>query len=442
VLAGVSLGWPPAVPVDLGLDDRGDTRFMKGRLGSPATIKVFTIGALLLFAAFLVFGAYTVARITERIYLERLRAGEMVAATLARAARVPLLGDDTLSLHGLLEGSSRAEGVIYALILDAGKRVKAKADSPQVANPQDIPGFLESVGGAERDSPVTDVVPSGARVLRFSRPVTFANKIVGYVVLGLSKEAIDDGVRAESRFLWTAFGILGACASALLAGGLILLWGRGNPAAGSKGSSFAPGRVVQGLPESSLDRTHVTVLFAGVKGFKIYADTREPGQVMLDMSGYHALATETITQFGGEVDKFVGDAVIGVFQRTVLSPDHIERAVRSAAALQESLRRAAGDGNPLYSLIGIGISSGVALAGRLDTKECREPLYIGESFKSAYLLHAMSAPGEIVISRDVFQVVEGAVLVEPLPPREMMERTEPWENFRLLQVRDDGKSDA
>jgi adenylate cyclase len=191
-----------------------------------------------------------------------------------------------------------------------------------------------------------------------------------------------------------------------------------------------------------LDRTHVTVLFVGVKGFKTYADTREPGQVILEMNDYHALATETIRRFGGEVDKFVGDAVIGVFQRTVLSPDHIERAVRSAAALQESLRQAAGNGNPLYSQIGIGISSGVALAGHLAAAVAGEPLYIGESFKAAYLLHVMSAPGEIVISRDVFQVVEGSVIVEPLPPREMMERTEPWENFRLVRVRDDGKNDA
>jgi len=140
------------------------------------------------------------------------------------------------------------------------------------------------------------------------------------------------------------------------------------------------------------------------------------------------------------VDKFVGDAVIGVFRKTAVSPDHIERAVRSAVALQESLRQAAGDGNPLFSLIGIGISSGVALAGRLAAGGYREPLYIGESFKSAYLLHVISDPGEIVISRDVFQIVEGSVIVEPLPPREMMERTEPWENFRLLRVRDVGKT--
>jgi class 3 adenylate cyclase len=155
------------------------------------------------------------------------------------------------------------------------------------------------------------------------------------------------------------------------------------------------------------------------------------------MNDYFALATETITRFGGEVDKFVGDAVIGVFRSTVHTPDHVERAVRSAAALQESLRQGGGDGNPLYSLIGIGISSGVALAGRLAAGGYREPMYIGESFKSAYLLHVMSAPGEIVISRDVYQVIESSLSVEPLPPREMMEKTEPWENFRLLRVRDE-----
>ena len=408
---------------------------------SPATVKILAIGAPLLLAAFLVLGAYSVARMTERIYRERLRAGEMVAETLARAARVPLLADDTLSLHSLLEGGSRADGVRYAMILDAGKRVKARADSPQAPSSQAVPVDLESVVRVEQSGPVTDLLPSGARVLRFSRPVTFANKIVGYVVLGVSKETIDDEVRAESRFLWASYGILGTCALGLLVGGLVVLRGGRNRAAASRGVPEAGVRAVRELPESDVDRTHVTVLFAGVKGFKKYADTREPGQVMRDMNGYHALATETIRRFGGEVDKFVGDAVIGVFQRTVLSPDHIERAVRSAAALQERLREAAGNGNPLYSQIGIGISSGVALAGRLAGGADGESLYIGESFKSAYLLHVMSAPGEIVISRDVFQVVEGSVIVEPLPPREMMERTEPWENFRVLRVRDDGKSD-
>jgi class 3 adenylate cyclase len=195
--------------------------------------------------------------------------------------------------------------------------------------------------------------------------------------------------------------------------------------------------VLKTLPDSDLERSHLAVLFAGVKGFRKYADSKEPGQVIRDMNGYLAVATENITKFGGEVDKFVGDAVVAVFRSSVHQPDHIERAVRSAAAIQKALQQEGRDGNPLYATIGIGISSGVALSGRLTVGEYSEPLYIGEGFKAAYMLHVMADPGEIVISRDIYQVMEKSLSVEPLPPREMMERTEPWENFRLLRVLDE-----
>jgi class 3 adenylate cyclase len=411
---------------------------MLSPLTQRSTASVLTIGVVLFLALFLVSGAYTVGRIKGQFYREKVRAGEATVNAIAGAARIALLGDDTLSLHSLVEGATRAEGLAYAIILDSGKRVKAKAEpAPQTAVLEKITGGLESIGRGEQDLPQTDVLASGARILRLSRPVTFMNKNVGYVVLGFSKDAIDNGIRAESWFLWLGFGILGLCALALLAGGLIYLSPREVPAASRAGNAGSHGRTVQCLPDSNQERNHVTVMFAGVKGFKKYADTREPGQVIRDINDYLAVATETITRFGGEVDKFIGDAVVGVFRSTVLSPDHIERAVRSAVALQDALRQAAGNGNPLYSLIGIGISSGVALAGQLAAGEFRDSLYIGESFKSAYLLHVIAGAGEIVIGREVYQVMESSLSVEPLPPREMMEKTESWENFRLLRVRDE-----
>jgi len=411
---------------------------MLSPLTQRSTASVLTIGVLVFLALFLVSGAYTVGRVKKQFYREKVRAGEAMANAVAGAARIALLGDDTLSLHSLVEGAARVEGLAYAIILDSGKRVRAKVEpAPQTAILETITGGLESVGREGQDVPQTDVLTSGARILRLSRPVTFRNKNIGYVVLGFSKDTIDDEIRAESWFLWLGFGILGASALSLLAGGLIYLSPRGDPAARGARSAGTRGNAVRGLPHSSQERDHVTVMFAGVKGFRKYADTREPGQVIRDINGYLAVATETITRFGGEVDKFIGDAVVGVFRSTVLSPDHIERAVRSAVALQDALRHAAGNGNPLYALIGIGISSGVALAGQLAAGEFRDSLYIGESFKLAYLLHVMADPGEIVIGREVYQVMESSLSVEPLPPREMMERTEPWENFRLLRVRDE-----
>jgi len=46
----------------------------------------------------------------------------------------------------------------------------------------------------------------------------------------------------------------------------------------------------------------------------------------------------------------------------------------------------------------------------------------------------MAGPEEIIISKDVYQTIENLVSIEPLPPRETMQRTESWENFRLLHI--------
>jgi len=413
---------------------------MLGPLTERSTTRVLTIGALLLVALFLVFGTYMGGRVRQEFYLEKVRAAETIAIALTDSAKIPLLGDDTLTLHGLLEGAANARGLVYAVILDAGRRVKANTNPAHHAGIfKELPGGLKSIAGEDGSRSGTRVLPSGARILQLSRPVTFKDKTIGYVILGFSREAIDADVWAVGRFLWGGFGILGLCTLAVLVGGWVLFSSRTSSEATRAADAAVLRGALEALPESALDRNQVTVLFAGVKGFRNYADTREPGEVMRDMNGYLAVATATIARFGGEVDKFIGDAVVGVFRSTVLSPDHVERAVRSAAALQESLRQAGGDGNPLYSLIGIGISSGVALAGHLAAGEFRDSLYIGESFKLAYLLHVMADPGEIVIGREVYQAMESSLSVEPLPPREMMERTESWQNFRLLRVLDERK---
>jgi adenylate cyclase len=194
-------------------------------------------------------------------------------------------------------------------------------------------------------------------------------------------------------------------------------------------SAADPGEEYSGSPK--IVRDHVTVLFAGIKGFRRYAERKELKEVLRDLNGYLAVVTETIVDHGGYIDKFVGDAVIGVFGHNPLQPDHTLRATRSAVAIQRALKNASTDGNQLLSKVGIGISSGVVLSGHIGSDEKKELSYIGESFKAAYTLNVMAGPGEIVISKEVYQSLAGLVSAEPLPPREMIQRTGPWESFRL-----------
>jgi class 3 adenylate cyclase len=184
-------------------------------------------------------------------------------------------------------------------------------------------------------------------------------------------------------------------------------------------------------------RNHVTVLCAGVRGFRSLADDKNASEALRSLNAYFAIADLIIQEHGGIIDKFIGDAVIGVFGGSPLNPDHSERAVRCALALQKSLQRAGEDGNPIMRKIGIGISSGVVISAHMGPRSREECAFLGESFKLAYSLNVMAGPGEILISKDVYRKIQGKVSVRPVPPREIMERTEPWEIFRFQSFPED-----
>jgi len=76
----------------------------------------------------------------------------------------------------------------------------------------------------------------------------------------------------------------------------------------------------------------------------------------------------------------------------------------------------------------------VVLYGDIGSHAGKKNNYIGESFKVASSLYALAGPGEIVISKDVYKSIENCVVVDPLPPREMTQRTEAWESFRLRNI--------
>jgi class 3 adenylate cyclase len=189
----------------------------------------------------------------------------------------------------------------------------------------------------------------------------------------------------------------------------------------------------KGSSSGKFVRNHVTVLSAGVRGFRSLADDKNASEAIRSLNAYFAIADDLIQAHGGFIDKFIGDAVIAVFGGTPLNPDHSERAVKCALALQ----KAGEAGNPIMGKIGIGISSGVVISAHMGPRSREECAFLGESFKLAYSLNVMAGPGEILISKDVHRKIQGRVSVRPVPPREIMDRTEPWEIFRFQSFKED-----
>jgi class 3 adenylate cyclase len=380
----------------------------------------------------------------EILYQEKINAGKMILGHFAQSAILPLVEGDVLTLNALVKEGGSLDGFVYGIVVNNKKIIKAHTDPAKIGLPL---GEIEHIEARHEDKAVTTLtyrLPSGIRVLSLSKPVVFMNRDLGSVYLGLSMDSIDKEVGIERVLSMKKAFLPGAVVLAVVIGGTFLVGRHLNRTkATPKGSLQQTGADTTGYggpPEESgnlygTSRNQVTVLFSGIKGFRALAVTKNPEDTLEDLNEYLTIAISSILNHQGYVVNIIGDAVIGVFRSSPLQGNHTLRAVRSAVAMQKALEEASRKGNPLLSNVGIGISSGVVLSGPVGPEAKKEYTFIGESFKMAYSLNAMAGPGEIVISKDVYQSIESSVSVDPLPPREMMQRIEAWESFRLREIK-------
>src|SRR3954470_20998258 len=87
------------------------------------------------------------------------------------------------------------------------------------------------------------------------------------------------------------------------------------------------------------ERKLVSVLFVDLVGSTARADKADPEDVRDVLQLYHREAKECIEQYGGVLEKFIGDAVMAVFGAPVAHGDDAERAVRAGLRVLEGIER-------------------------------------------------------------------------------------------------------
>ena len=99
------------------------------------------------------------------------------------------------------------------------------------------------------------------------------------------------------------------------------------------------------VDEVVIERKVVTALFCDVVGSTEMAERLDPEDVDRLLRTYHRLARQRIEAHGGTVEKFIGDAVVGLFGAPAVHEDDPSRAVRSALRLLDDI---AGSGLDLH----------------------------------------------------------------------------------------------
>lgn len=181
----------------------------------------------------------------------------------------------------------------------------------------------------------------------------------------------------------------------------------------------------------------VTILFADLKGFTPYSEKTPPETVFKVLNTYLSLAAQTILEEEGTLDKFMGDAVLALWNSPDPQEDHALRAVRAAQAIVRRARQAHHDfPDPEQHLVfRIGIATGAAVVGNVGTSELFNYTAIGDMVNLAQRIQASARPGQILLHESTYAVVADHVLAEPLKAIKVKGRRQAVEVYQLRSLR-------
>lgn len=151
------------------------------------------------------------------------------------------------------------------------------------------------------------------------------------------------------------------------------------------------------LPDVGGQTADVTVLFLDIRNFTVLSEKLDAHEVFELLNAWLPRACGPILAERGNVDKFIGDAVMAVFGAPLPLPDHARRAVQTAGEIARAAEEFAGwvaerfPGRDLPPFaIGIGLHSGPAVVGNLGTERRVEFTAIGDTVNVAARLESAS----------------------------------------------------
>ena len=162
------------------------------------------------------------------------------------------------------------------------------------------------------------------------------------------------------------------------------------------------------------ERRIVTVLFADIVGFTGLAERMDPEQVKRLVDECFERLVEVVTEFGGGVDKILGDGMLVLFGAPVAHEDDPERAVRAALKMQQTVEHF-GETSPLVGddvvRMRIGINTGEVLVGTLAGTDYTA---MGDVVNTASRLQGAAPPGGVVVGETTHHLTAHVVRYEPL----------------------------
>jgi class 3 adenylate cyclase len=157
------------------------------------------------------------------------------------------------------------------------------------------------------------------------------------------------------------------------------------------------------------ERRIVSVLFVDLVGFTGRAERLDPEDVRAILTPYYEHVRAELQRHGGTVEKFIGDAVMGVFGAPTAYGDDAERAVRAAFAVRDWAEQ---DGLEVR----IAVNTGEAIVELEARPGHGEAMVAGDVVNTAARLQSAAPVGTVLVGEETYAATRNAVEYRPAQP--------------------------
>jgi adenylate cyclase len=131
------------------------------------------------------------------------------------------------------------------------------------------------------------------------------------------------------------------------------------------------------------EKRYCTFLFTDVRGFTALSETLEPEEVTKIMNQALTIQQQAVQKHGGMVDKYIGDAMMAIFNAPLDLEDHENKAVLAAIEIQKNIKEA-----DIDVAIGVGVNTGYAVIGNMGSETRFDYTAIGDAVNTAARLES------------------------------------------------------
>lgn len=194
-------------------------------------------------------------------------------------------------------------------------------------------------------------------------------------------------------------------------------------------------RKVRDMSELKLggERKYVTALFSDVRDFTAMSEKMSPEEIVEVLNTYLNLQAKIVRNWGGIVDKYVGDEIMAIFE----GKGQEINAVRAAIEIQRfcrTLNWARAMLGKKQMNVGIGLNSGEVVMGNMGSQEQMNYTVIGDNINLTARLCSAAAVGQVVVSKITADAAGKAATFNKLESIKVKGKEKPIDIFEATAV--------